>query len=410
MSFANVRGLRWSFLASASFSLCIFVPTCFADFLVGTAFEGAILRVDESTGELLPGGVPAGSAGLELPSGIAVSPDGNIYVSSRGTGEVLFFDGQTGFRLPSPQLNGRPGLFAALDPGGAPGPLRFDPDGNLYVSDLGGTSVLKFNGTTGASMGVAATAFVGPPAGLAFDGDGNLYFGDFGSASVIKQPPAGDPSLFVAPQSGGLQTASSLLFLPDGELLVVDLYGNQILKFDENGQNPETFAVIPPEIPNPLPPNANIPSNSPSDAILDSNGDLVVAVLGLTYDNVATLLRYDFSGDDPEILLDNGAQFGSIARIDFSTFLFGDYDRNGFVQPADYDKWKSDFGKSVTIGEGADGNGDGLVDAADYVVWREHYFIEVESGKMSTVPEPAAMRLLLWGALFAGRSRIRGRI
>jgi hypothetical protein len=259
-------------------------------------------------------------------------------------------------------------------------------------------------------MAPAATAFVGPPAGLAFDANGDLYFGDFGSASVIKIS-GGVPSLFIPPQSGGLQTASSLLFMPGGDLLVVDLFGNQLLRFDQNGQNPTQFAVIPPAIPNPLPPGANFPSNNPSDIAIDSSGDLVVAVLGLTNppDNRGAILRYDFSGGPPEVLLDMQAQFGSIARINASSFLFGDYDRNGFVQPADYDKWKADFGKTVTIGDGADGNGDGIVDAADYVVWRNAPAGGAGAGNVAAVPEPFTNLLTLWGALFVLAPRIVGR-
>ena len=47
--------------------------------------------------------------------------------------------------------------------------------------------------------------------------------------------------------------------------------------------------------------------------------------------------------------------------------VVGDYDGDGVVNQADYNVWRVAFG--ATRGT-ADGNGDGVVDAADYVVWR----------------------------------------
>lgn len=376
---------------------CCHLPS-WGDLLVGTAFEGGVRRIDETTGQTLPNGIAPGSAGLAFTSGVTVGPDGNIYVSSRGTGEVLFYDGTTGQPLPSPHEGGRAGLYATLatatTPMSTPGPLRFGPDGHLYVSDFGGTSVRKFDGTTGMEMAPAATVFVGPPAGLAFGPDDALYVGDFGSASVLRVE-GGVPAPYIPPQSGGLQTASSLIFAPNGDLLVVDLFGNQILRFDAATRNPSQFAVIPPAIPDPLPPGANFPSNNPSDAALDANGNLVVAVLGLTNppDNRGAVLRYDLQGNLLETLLDQQTQFGSIARISSVSVLAGDYDGNGMVQAADYEQWKSAFGAAVAAGTGADGNGNGMVDAADYAVWRNA--AASAAGNATAVPEPAAATLVL---------------
>jgi hypothetical protein len=46
----------------------------------------------------------------------------------------------------------------------------------------------------------------------------------------------------------------------------------------------------------------------------------------------------------------------------------GDYNGDATVDPEDYGEWKSNFG--FTSNHAADGNRDGAVDAADYVVWR----------------------------------------
>jgi hypothetical protein len=51
--------------------------------------------------------------------------------------------------------------------------------------------------------------------------------------------------------------------------------------------------------------------------------------------------------------------------------LTGDYDRNATVDDADRMFWRANFGLAVPPGTGADGTGDGMVDTADYVVWRK---------------------------------------
>jgi hypothetical protein len=46
-----------------------------------------------------------------------------------------------------------------------------------------------------------------------------------------------------------------------------------------------------------------------------------------------------------------------------------DYNRDSFVDAADYSTWRSTYGSTTNLA--ADGNGDDVVDAADYTVWRD---------------------------------------
>ncbi len=82
--------------------------------------------------------------------------------------------------------------------------------------------------------------------------------------------------------------------------------------------------------------------------------------------------------------------------VEFGTLpigsLRGDYDKNGIVNIGDFDTWKSAFGQAVTPGNGADGNRDGRVDAADYVVWRKN-FAAASTLSTTVVPEPSAAAL-----------------
>ena len=88
--------------------------------------------------------------------------------------------------------------------------------------------------------------------------------------------------------------------------------------------------------------------------------------------------------------------------------LPGDYNGNGLVDAADYAVWRKTQGQGVTIGSGADGNRNGMIDAGDYGVWRSH-FGQSASGAgaafaATAIPEPGTLALLLIGAcLFGGR-------
>jgi hypothetical protein len=92
------------------------------------------------------------------------------------------------------------------------------------------------------------------------------------------------------------------------------------------------------------------------------------------------------------------------------TVAAGDYDRNGVVDAADYILWRKTRNALVTAYSGADGNGNGLIDAGDYTVWRTNLgnvrgtASGSGSGSLSTstVPEPTSAFLVLCAGLLFG--------
>ncbi len=83
--------------------------------------------------------------------------------------------------------------------------------------------------------------------------------------------------------------------------------------------------------------------------------------------------------------------------------LLGDYNQDGVVDAADYVVWRNSQGESVATGTGADGSFDGQITSADYTVWRAHFGQSSGAGagggsglSEAAVPEPATSSLLLF--------------
>jgi hypothetical protein len=89
--------------------------------------------------------------------------------------------------------------------------------------------------------------------------------------------------------------------------------------------------------------------------------------------------------------------------------VLGDYNHNGVVDAADYVVWRSMLGQTGA-GLAADGNQNGVVDGGDLTVWRSHFGATSGSGagigSAAAVPEPSAIALVLVGSvIFLGRQR-----
>ncbi|WP_146565431.1 choice-of-anchor Q domain-containing protein [Posidoniimonas corsicana] len=79
----------------------------------------------------------------------------------------------------------------------------------------------------------------------------------------------------------------------------------------------------------------------------------------------------------------------------------GDYNRDGVVDAADYTVWRDQSGLTVSRLTGADGDGDGRVDQNDYRVWRSHFGLRydlpvAEPGDTVGGPAAADAALALW--------------
>jgi WD40 repeat protein len=222
-----------------------------------------ILKIDSSG--VLSGNFAAGG-GLDAPTAMAYGPDSNLYVTSAGSDSVIRFDGSSGafqavvtsFGLDFPTglafgpdhklyVSNPLGFFANsvlrydsvtgafIDVFASnvadPGPLTFGQDGNLYVISGASNSILRLNGSTGASMGTFASGGLFGPKGLAFGPDGNLYVVSSGNNVIRRFDSASGASLGVF-SSVGLDGPAGLTFGPDSNLYVASSNNHVILRYD----------------------------------------------------------------------------------------------------------------------------------------------------------------------------------
>ena len=156
-------------------------------------------------------------ARFNQPTGVAVGPEGDIYVADSANDAVrrISTDGAV------TTLSGTAGSGGSTDGTGSaalfrqPYGLAIDSGGNLYVADFGNNSIRKVTqqGTTttlagaegtstatntlgepapaGHADGTGAAASFNQPTGIAIDGSGNLYVSDTGNDTIRKVTAAG---------------------------------------------------------------------------------------------------------------------------------------------------------------------------------------------------------------------------
>jgi subtilisin family serine protease len=113
-------------------------------------------------------------------------------------------------------------------------------------------------------------------------------------------------------------------------------------------------------------------TNAPEADLPAGTWDLQVTIPAGAVDHrpVASRFRWGEQG----LSFTGPAEIGEVEDYYFGlNFLLGDYNRDGIVDQADYNLWRKQLGQSVTPYAGSDGNGDGIVNQADFDVWTSHF-------------------------------------
>jgi sugar lactone lactonase YvrE len=193
---------------------------------------GELLRFDGQTGAF-KGAV---LKGLEKPDGLALGPDGNLYVTNS---TAIIRCRPDGTPVPGAEQIGN--TFAIGGPLAAASGLAFGPDGNLYVASQGTAQVLRYDGKSGKYIDVfcGMDSFrddLGSPSELSFGPDGHLYvactsglkFDGTAGAVAVFDGTTGQLLGRFADAKGAL----SVDFGPSGDLFVSDYWTGRITRYD----------------------------------------------------------------------------------------------------------------------------------------------------------------------------------
>ena len=179
---------------------------------------------------------------------IRQGPDGLLYACAEAIDEILRIDPET-FELIDSFVHDDP-LTAEDETGGLDGPTSaaFGPDGDLYVASFETDSILRYDGSTGAFIGVFVSTGLGglngPDAGTQFGPDGNLYVPSFWNDRVLRYD--GETGDFLDPfipfRSGNLRQPRDLAFHGDF-VYVASSFNGRILRYDLDGNFINVFAT-----------------------------------------------------------------------------------------------------------------------------------------------------------------------
>lgn len=202
-----------------------------ADVFVANIQNSTVSWYDTEAGAHKGAFVKQGAGGLAGPTGLSFGPEGDLYVSSSLTNQILRYDGKTGeFRSVAVEHEELAQPFS----------LIFDAEGRMLVSSK--NRVLRFD-RDGAFLGVSAEGGgLTQPIGLAIGPDEVLYVANSSGNNILRFDPETGKPLGEFAASPDLKFPSDLLFDGDGSVLVTSAFTSKVLRFD--GKTGELVGVV----------------------------------------------------------------------------------------------------------------------------------------------------------------------
>ena len=204
--------------------------------------DGKVIQIWGTFADAAKGQAPGGT--FNEPWGIAVSADGSVYVADTWNHRVQKFSADGNFI----KMWGSFGGAEKADGFWGPRTIAIDAKGRIFVMDTGNKRVAIFD-TEGQGLGSFGTAGLNPgqfdePVGMAFDRSGNLYVADTWNQRIqVFQPDASGTSFIplrnweVSAWFGqSLDNKPFLTVDASGNVFITDPDGGRVLEINSDGQ------------------------------------------------------------------------------------------------------------------------------------------------------------------------------
>jgi hypothetical protein len=137
-------------------------------------------------------------------------------------------------------------------------------------------------------------------------------------------------------------------------------------------------------------------STSLTEAYLTGQSTIAAAAAGLP---VGSIYNTTTNSHDLQFTYYTNDNVQHIGMVEYVTSVLPDFNGNGFVDAADYVVWRKNNGRTGATFSQGDANGDGNVNSTDYNLWRASFGLAAGSGAGSlaggAVPEPSTGLLLV---------------
>jgi sugar lactone lactonase YvrE len=204
--------------------------------------EGKLINFWGTYANILNGEAPAGT--FNEPWGVAVGPDGSVYVADTWNYRIQKFTAQGQFV----KMWGNYNIGASQQGLYGPRGILATKDGRIFVTDTGNKRVVIFDsngnylsqfGTSGMNLGS-----MDEPVGIAMDQAGSVYIADTWNHRIQVFQPDTSGLSYTAITSWNIdswygQSMNNKPFLtvaPNGNIFVSDPEGSRILQFSNQGE------------------------------------------------------------------------------------------------------------------------------------------------------------------------------
>jgi len=169
-----------------------------------------------------------GATGLGQPRGIAVGPDGTLFLADAGKQTVIMVAPDGSSRLLGEGALKEPTAVAVL------------PDGGLLVLDAGAGAVYRLGRDGKLGDRLFADFPLYGPRGLSVGPGGQVVLTDTGNGRLLTGPPGGPPV-----NVPGLAQPTAAIVLGDGSFLVVETGAGRVVQIAADGKRLASWTMAP---------------------------------------------------------------------------------------------------------------------------------------------------------------------